>query len=133
MNDGIGFERLECGSQEVVIGNVTDKKFDGLAGDVLPDPDAVRQRTNGRQRLRPKLVVPKPPQKVVNDGDRMAPLRQIESCRPTAVAVPTEHGNLHVPSSGSKLFANFYGNPNCDRPTLLRCAAGQAGVLQKRL
>src|SRR5712692_4570436 len=100
MNHCFRFEGLERGSEKVVIGNVTDEQLDGLAGQVLPDPNAIRQRTNRSQRGRAKLVVPKAPQKVVDDGDRMAPLRQIESCRPTAIAVPTEHGNLHVPSSG---------------------------------
>src|SRR3989440_1661136 len=100
MDHGFRFEGLECGSEKVVVGNVTDKQFDGLAGHVLPDPDAIRQRANRSQRLRTKLVVPKAPQKVVNDRNRMALLRQIEGRSPTAIAVPTEHGNLHVPSSG---------------------------------
>src|SRR6266566_3001503 len=100
MDRGFRFEGLKCGSEKVVVGNVTDIEFDGLAGQVLPNPDAIRQRANRSQRLRTKLVVPKAPQKVVNDRDRMALLRQIDGRSPTAIAVPTEHGNLHVPSSG---------------------------------
>src|SRR6266550_448053 len=98
MDHGFRFEGLKCGSEKVVVGNVTDKQFDGLAGHVLPDPDAIRQRANRSQRLRAKLVVPKAPQKVVNDRNRMTSPRQIEGRSPTAIAVPTEHGNLHVPS-----------------------------------
>src|SRR5207247_3306627 len=50
MNNRVRFEGLERGSQKLVIGNVSDEQLDGLACDVLPDPDAVRQRTNGGQR-----------------------------------------------------------------------------------
>src|SRR5260370_42346647 len=100
MSDRFRLEGREGGMERVGGGNVTDEQPEGLAGQILPGRDAIRQRANRSQRLRAKLVVPKAPQKVVNDRNRMAPLRQIESCRPTAVAVPSEHGNLHVPSSG---------------------------------
>src|SRR5436309_3157970 len=100
VNYRLRFEGLECRNQKIVIGNIADEQLDGLTRSVLPDPDTVRQRTNRSQRLCAKFMVPKAPQKVINDGDRMAPLRQIESCGPTAVPVPTEHSNLHVPSSG---------------------------------
>src|SRR5713226_8281515 len=123
-------EGLERGSEKVVVGNVADEQFDGFAGQVLPDPDAIRQRANRSQRLRAKLVVPKAPQKVVNDGNRMAPLRQIESCRPTAIAVPTEHGNLHVPSSGLLSFRiSTASRPANDSPSSAQPASRGAGQI----
>jgi len=72
MNHRFRLDGLECGSEKVIVGNVTDEQLDGLAGQILPDPDAIRQRANRSQRLRAKLVVPKAPQKVVNDRNRMA-------------------------------------------------------------
>src|SRR5690242_10145991 len=48
----------------------------------------------------------------------MALLRQIERCRPTAIAVPTEHGNLHETSSEFTDRKNVYGN--CSHKWLLR-------------
>src|SRR5258708_23173823 len=114
MDHGFGLEGLQGRRKKVVVGYVTDEQLDGLTSQVLTDPDAIRQGTNRSQRLRAKLMVQETPQKVINDGNRMAPLRQIESCRPTAIAVSTEYGDLHVPSSGQNLFHNFYGNPNCE-------------------
>ena len=133
MNYRIRFEGFERRSQKIVIGNVADEQLDGLTRNVLPDPDAVRQRTNRSQRLRAKFMVPEPPQKVIKDGDRMAPLRQIESCGPTAIAVPTEHSNLHVPSSGQACSrVSFYGNPNPD-PRSLDAQPGKQGYAKKLL
>src|SRR5467141_4412602 len=71
VDDRLRLEGFERGSEKVVVGNVANEQLDSLAGQVLPDSDAIRQRANRSQRLRAKLVVPKAPQKVVNNGDRM--------------------------------------------------------------
>src|SRR5207253_2104152 len=86
---------------ETFVGDVTDKRLDGLSGQVLPHTQAIGQRTNGCKRLRAQSVVPQPPYIIVNNGDGVALLRKINRRRRTAIAVPTEHGNLHQPSSSS--------------------------------
>src|SRR5258708_7590366 len=71
MHHGFGLERVQRGGKKVVIRHVANEHFNGLAGQVLPHPDAIRQRTNRSERLRSKLVIPQPPQLVVNDSNRM--------------------------------------------------------------
>src|SRR4029077_20483483 len=60
MDHRFRLEGIQRRSEKIVLGNVTNELLDGLACQVLPDPDAVRQRTNRGQRLRAKFVVPKP-------------------------------------------------------------------------
>src|SRR5215472_17138396 len=104
MDDGLWSKCLERRNQKIVITDVADKYLDSFARQVLPHAQTVRQRTDWRERLRPQFVVPQSAHIVINNGDGMALLRQIEGRRPTAIAVPTEHGNLHETSSGLRMF-----------------------------
>src|ERR1700676_1647557 len=96
MNDGVGLKRLDRGFQKIVIGNVADEQFDGLAGYFLPDAQAVGERSDGSKSLRAELMIPLAAQKIVDNGDGMAFLRQIQSSGPTAISVSTEYGDFHM-------------------------------------
>jgi hypothetical protein len=41
-------------------------------------------------------MIPLAAQKIVDNGDGMTLLRQIQSCGPTAISVSTEYGNFHI-------------------------------------
>ncbi len=75
MHHRFGLEVFQRRGKEVVVRYVAHKKFDRLAGQVLPYPQAFRERADGRERLRAKFVIPLAAQKVIDNRDRVSFLR----------------------------------------------------------
>ena len=53
--------------QKVIVADVADKRVNVEAGHAAPGADALRQGTDGRQRLRAQLVVPLAAGEIVHD------------------------------------------------------------------
>src|ERR1700722_2021469 len=62
---------LDRRGEKVVIGDVADKKFDGLAREFLPNSQPFREGTDRSQSLRADFMVPLPAREVVDYRDRM--------------------------------------------------------------
>ena len=71
MHHSIRFKRLDERRQKVILRHIADKKFDGLARQVLPDVQSLCQRTDRRKGLHPEFVVPLPAAKIVSNRNRM--------------------------------------------------------------
>jgi hypothetical protein len=41
-------------------------------------------------------MIPLAAQEIIHNSDGMTLLRQIQSCGPTAISVPTEYGDFHM-------------------------------------
>src|SRR5262249_47279794 len=48
VDDSFRLETLDHRSEKIVIGDITDEKLDGLARDLLPDPETIREKANRR-------------------------------------------------------------------------------------
>lgn len=46
--------------------------------------------------MRAELEIPLAAHEIIEDGDEVALLREVQSRRPTAVTIPTKRGNSHL-------------------------------------
>ena len=58
-----------------------------LAGEVMPDAQAVGERADGSESLGAQFVIPLAANEVVDDGNCVALLGQVQGCGPTAISV----------------------------------------------
>ena len=84
---------FERGAQEFVVADVADEEVDVAAADFLPLAHALVDTLNRRQRVETELVVHRTTAQVVDDGDRVAALGQVQRRRPAAVAVAADDHN----------------------------------------
>ncbi len=71
-----------------------------LLGEFLPQLDALTQRENRGQGRDAQIDVPFSADVIVDDGNVVSLFGQIERGCPSAVAISSEHSNLHESSSG---------------------------------
>mmetsp|Transcript_5088 Transcript_5088/g.19679 ORF Transcript_5088/g.19679 Transcript_5088/m.19679 type:complete len:519 (+) Transcript_5088:15-1571(+) len=84
---------FESGAQEFVVADVADEEVDVAAADFLPLAHALVDTLDRRQRVETELVVHRTTAQVVDDGDRVAALGQVQRRRPAAVAVAADDHN----------------------------------------
>src|SRR5208283_4723826 len=95
MDHCVRLEIANCRREKIVVVHVADEQLNDVPGQRLPRANPLRQRPYGRQRLNAEFVIPLAAGKIVDDSDRMSTPRQIQRCRPPAVAVSPKHGDLH--------------------------------------
>ena len=82
--------------QPVVLGGqVQVHEPDLAARDLLPGPHPLADRPDRRERLHLKLVVDVPTAEVVQDGDVMTAVRQVQRSRPATEPVAAKNQNAH--------------------------------------
>src|SRR5579863_3198680 len=96
MHDRFRFDGFNGGREEVVIHDIADEEIDLLAGKFLPNLQAIGKRADRGQGLHAQLKVPLPADEVVNDGDRVAPIGQMQGSRPSAITVSAKYSDPHV-------------------------------------
>ena len=84
------------GGEKIVIRHIAYEKLNLLPGELLPNPKAIGQSANRRQGLHAEFVVPLAADEVIDNRDRMPLLRQVKSCSPTAITIPSKHSNPHL-------------------------------------
>ncbi len=82
VDDRFGLEFLNHVDEKFVVGDVTDEGLDGVAGEFVPDAEAIGERADGSQSLRAEFVVPLAAHEIIDDGDLMTLLREVERCGP---------------------------------------------------
>ena len=87
VDDGVGLEGLEGCGQKLKVADVADQELDVFARDLSPGLDAVVRRGDRGQGLHAQLGVVAPTGEVVDDGDGVAPGREVERGGKAAVAV----------------------------------------------
>src|ERR1700730_12828295 len=85
MNHGVRFEFFHRRGKEFVVSHVTDENVDGSPRQLRPGAHSLGQRADRRQRLNAQFGVPLPADKIVEDRNGVALLRQIQSRSPTAI------------------------------------------------
>src|SRR5208283_5665912 len=99
MHHRLRFDLLNRGSQEIVVGHIADKTVDDVPREIAPGIDSFRKRADRCKGLRSQFVVPLAAHKIIHNGDGMPLPGQIQSRDPSAVAVSSQYGNLHLRSS----------------------------------
>mmetsp|Transcript_4627 Transcript_4627/g.19072 ORF Transcript_4627/g.19072 Transcript_4627/m.19072 type:complete len:343 (-) Transcript_4627:35-1063(-) len=89
-----GLKRLKRGGEELVVADVADVELDALAGDFFPDADALVDALDRGERVESELVVEGAAAHVVDDGDLVAAVGEVEGGGPAAVAVAAEDHDL---------------------------------------
>ena len=94
-----GCSLQQHGDQPVVLGgDVEVDEADLAPGDLLPGPQPLTDRPDRSQRLHLEVDVDLPAAEVVQDGDVMAAVRQVQRRRPAAEPVAAENQNAHSDS-----------------------------------
>jgi hypothetical protein len=95
MHDRIRTKTLDRVEGELSIAQVSDKEFELVAGDIAPRLYPVTQRLDGHQALQAQLVVVGTAGEVVQHGNIVAPVREVQRSRPAEVTVTAENENPH--------------------------------------
>src|SRR5262245_43047630 len=102
MDHGVGLEGGNRLGSRRVVGEIRDHDRDGLAGQLVPDRDALMERADVGQRLDAELVVPQPAGEVVEYPDVVPARGEMEHRWPSAVAIAAEYQyTSHRPSPSS--------------------------------
>ncbi len=91
MYDRIGGESRHDSGEEIVIGDIADKRGDRRARHARPHHEPLRERSNRRERRDAQLPIPLMPYQAVDKTDRPALLRQVQGRGPN-------HNSRHRPA-----------------------------------
>src|SRR5690242_12177828 len=115
MNDRLRPDFLQHRDQPVVLRRqIQVHEPDGVPGHLLPYADPLAHRADRRQRLNLELDVDLPAAQVVDDGDLVTTIRQVQRRRPATEPITAENHNAHYDS--------HHGAPSSEKP-----AAAAAG------
>ena len=120
VDDGLGFEAPEDVLDELPLGDVADERLDGALPEGGPRGDAVLQRGDRDERVRPDLVVPQPPVEAVGHRHVVAAAGQMHRGRPPQIAVTAQYEDPH-------------GHPPPSRPHPQRGTAPACPVVRRRI
>src|SRR4029077_4628299 len=91
----VGLEVADDGADEIVIGQVADRGFNRIAGELAPRGDALLERENRNQAVGAAFEVPERPVEVFHNQNIVAAFREIHSLRPSEISVPTSYNHPH--------------------------------------
>jgi hypothetical protein len=94
--DGVWSEAFEGWFKKRIIAQVADKQLDVFAGKLVPEGDAFVDGGNGDQAIGTEFVIVTAADQIVENGDLMAALGEMEGCGPAKIAVATNHKNPHM-------------------------------------
>ncbi len=91
MDDGVGCEVFDQSRDEVVIGHIADPGLDRRPTAALPGLQPFAEAPDRRQGRDPQLPVPGVAHQAVGHAHAPALGRQMQGCRPAAIAVAAQH------------------------------------------
>src|SRR5690348_3409846 len=100
VHDRLRLESSEHRGKKLVIGHISDERFDLPSREAIPGSQAVRQRTDGCERGCAQFVIPQSTTEIIHAGYFVSLLGEVERRRPAAITVSTQHCDLHKFSSG---------------------------------
>ncbi len=80
---------------EIVVGDISGKKLDGLPGQLPPGPKSFGHRPDRRQSLHAQFIIPLAPRKVIGNYNLVSLSGKIKGRSPSAVTVSAQHTELH--------------------------------------
>jgi hypothetical protein len=79
----------------VLSGEVEVNKVDLIAGELAPDADPLTDRPDRGERLNFELDVDFAATEVVDNGDVVSKIREVQRCGPATESVTAKYQNLH--------------------------------------
>jgi hypothetical protein len=98
VHDGVRFERRQRLAHEGRVGEIAHVDADVVARHLFPPTDPLLEAGDGDQRVDTHLEVIAPAGEVVDDAYPVALAGQVESGRPTQVAISSEYQDVHAVS-----------------------------------